>query len=481
MPCFLRQLAAGILIATLIGCDYTNATASLEARGQEIGAGETAVDHHVNQNIKEFEECAAENGACKEAETGDALNLQHSHEGIKNVGQGCPHKQHHTSQQQGVDPHLEGAQKDIRAEGSAAAKEGCPHGHHGHGDGHHHHHDHHHDHHDHHHDDHHDHHGHHHDHQNHHHDHQDHDHHDHDYHSHGVQGGALVKNSNAWQEAFAGTIAITLGGNAVILLFIRHDLSTRKLHVMLAFACGALLGDVFLHLLPHAIEAQSHEGGHHHHHGEDAEPHVHDLSVGLAVLAGIMVFYVVEKFLRLAGQQSGAGGHGHSHGPKGEEKSPEIEVHDLFLGIRPAAILNMVGDALHNFTDGLSIAAAFQSSRAMGLTVTLAMFLHEIPHEVGDYAVLVSQGLSRWGAFKAQFVSALGALLGCWFGLVVGSDQPVFILAFTAGGFVYIAMSSILPQLIEDSTSGALDIVFQACAMSLGIYMMVLIAGIEAH
>mmetsp|Transcript_11793 Transcript_11793/g.19218 ORF Transcript_11793/g.19218 Transcript_11793/m.19218 type:complete len:396 (-) Transcript_11793:16-1203(-) len=345
------------------------------------------------------------------------------------------------------------------------------HGHHHHGDDHPHHgHDHHH-------------HGdcpHHHGDGHHHHDHGHQHGHGHHGHKHGKVGsveldGGDVGNADAWFQAFLGTFVITFGGNAVILLFVRHEISKTMLNTMLAFAVGGLLGDVFLHLLPHAIEGHGgHDHGDHSHHDHGSEHHVHDNTIGLCILSGILSFFVIEKCLRMLGRPA----HGHSHSKDKLKRTESEGSSRLVFGLKPGAILNMGADAVHNFTDGMAIAAAFQVSSQVGFTMTVACLFHEIPHEVGDYAVLISQGFTRWGAFKAQFVSATGAFLGCWFGLVASSNEPTIILAFTAGGFIYVSLVAIVPELLEGPvTAGSL--ISQTLAMCLGIYMMVLIADFE--
>lgn len=346
----------------------------------------------------------------------------------------------------------------------------------------------------------------------------DHDHDDHDHehvHAHGLEADTLVGgkamfkkiiaelNKHSLQnKALGATIFVTLGGNAVILLFLFFKVSKAQLNVMVAFAVGGLLGDVFLHLIPHALEAQassgsgsnehghSHGHSHGHLHEEESGEHVHDLTVGLAVLGGILSFFLIEKLLRVAGRSSGMHGHSHNDDPvarkKKDDDAPDVDEHEqhhitpLIFGLRPGAILNMAADTVHNFTDGMALAAAFQTGDAVGLTMTIAVLVHEVPHELGDFAVLLAQGFSKWGAFRAQFVSAIGALLGCYFGVAVSSSQPAVILSFTAGGFIYIALVSIVPDLLEEPAT-LTNTFLQCLAACAGIYMMIIIADLEAQ
>ena len=386
--------------------------------------------------------------------------------------------------------------------------------------------------------------------------------HDHD-HGHGASASSAASASSGpsggryvWLEAFVGTTIITAGGNMVILLFMNKPLSGDNLNVMVSFAIGGLLGDVFLHLLPHASAHGGH-GGHdhgHHDHGHDHdhggggghEGHSHDLSSmssGLFVLLGIITFFVIEKWMHNNMGHGGAHGHGHSHGHgQGgkKEKVEDAEQEDReeegggagdregrlrkrgkagavskspaptksgavaatttttaaaaaaaaansgdsgswlsrFKGAKPGAYLNLIADTVHNFTDGLAIGAAFLTSQRLGISTTLAVFFHEVPHEVGDFAVLVQQGFSKRDAFAAQFVSALGAFLGCFVALVAAGDSPVWVLSFTAGGFIYIACVNIFPELVQAKCSLG-QALKEVGAICVGISFMIVIAYFE--
>ena len=145
-------------------------------------------------------------------------------------------------------------------------------------------------------------------------------------------------------------------------------------------------------------------------------------------------------------------------------------------GLKPAALLNLGADALHNFTDGLAIAVACQRGNAMAVSTILAVAVHELPHEVGDFAVLVQQGgFTKRGAFMAQWLSALGAFAGCAVGLEYGKESPLFVLGFTAGGFLYISLVNIMPDMLNQRPSLG-EAVAQVAFMGLGIWMMVFVA-----
>merc|ERR1712203_869872 len=225
-----------------------------------------------------------------------------------------------------------------------------------------------------------------------------------------------------------------------ILFFIPLDNSEENqwiLKITLSFASCGLLGDAFLHLIPHAMMASEGGGddsghGHSHSHGHshgDGEAHgPHDLSVGLWTLCGLIAFLCVEKLVRIY-----SGGHSHSHSApvevkkddkkekkekKTEEKDKEetkeeitdekkdevakeekdepkaeTEVVSEDKEIKVAGYLNLAADAFHNFTDGLAIGASFLAGEQIGIITTLTILLHEIPHEIGDFAILIQSGV----------------------------------------------------------------------------------------
>jgi len=135
---------------------------------------------------------------------------------------------------------------------------------------------------------------------------------------------------------------------------------------------------------------------------------------------------------------------------KAGERTEENE--SLFGNVSHSGLLNLIADFTHNFTDGLTIAAAYSSGSQAGISTTLAVMLHEIPHELGDYAVLIQSGFTPRNALLAQGITAIGAVMGCVTGLaashlIEGANQ--IILPITAGGFIYLAFASIVPSLME--------------------------------
>merc|ERR1712037_709157 len=216
-----------------------------------------------------------------------------------------------------------------------------------------------------------------------------------------------------------------------------------------------------------------------------------------------VAFLCVEKFVRIM-----KGGHGHSRGPPPapavEEKKPETskkkkkakesdgeeeeekedskveKKEDAEGEIKVAGFLNLAADCFHNFTDGLAIGASFLAGDTIGIVTTGTILLHEVPHEIGDYAILIQSGVSPQRAIMLQLLTAVGALTGCVVSLVLGGSVAIaskLILPFTAGGFIYIATVSVIPELLEGATFR--QSIMEVIALLLGVAMMVLITQFE--
>ena len=150
--------------------------------------------------------------------------------------------------------------------------------------------------------------------------------------------------------------------------------------------------------------------------------------------------------------------------------------------IKVAGFLNLFADCFHNFTDGLAIGASFAAGETVGTITTLTILLHEVPHEIGDYAILIQSGVPPMKAIMLQLLTAVGALTGCVASLLAqGGDvtgSSAFILPFTAGGFIYIATVSVIPDILDGATSFKQS-VMEIAALLAGVGMMVIIAQYE--
>jgi solute carrier family 39 (zinc transporter), member 7 len=312
----------------------------------------------------------------------------------------------------------------------------------------------------------------------------------------------ILDTFDLWLHSIGSTLLISAAPFFILYLVPLDNTESMqpRLKTLLAFASGGLLGDAFLHLIPHSVTPHSHGGSHshshhHHHHDEEEEGHDHsqDIWVGLWVLSGIIVFLAVEKLVRLLkiGHDHSHGGHSHGSSekspkeksekekllPKKKEgkKEPEKEVKSMEV----AGYLNLAADFTHNFTDGLAIGASYLAGNSVGIVTTITILLHEVPHEIGDFAILVKSGCSKKKAMLLQLSTALGALAGNVLALLGTSENSSpWILPFTAGGFIYIATVSVIPELLESTTKlgQSLKEIF---ALLLGVGMMVVITLIE--
>lgn len=320
--------------------------------------------------------------------------------------------------------------------------------------------------------------------------HEDHKH-DHEHHT-PKSPPQVATTSELWIQAMGSTLLIS-AAPFFILFLVPLDSTDKEqplMKILLAFASGGLLGDAFLHLIPHAT--MSIEGHSHSHSHEDGEHGPHDMSVGLWVLAGIVTFLIVEKVVRII-----KGGHGHSHtvthkkpvhdsGDKKQKNKgtankevPESSKNEM----KVSGYLNLAADFSHNFTDGLAIGSSYLAGNTVGIVTTLTILLHEVPHEIGDFAILLQSGVSKKNAMLLQLSTALGAVAGTAISLLAqnttGDLATQWILPFTAGGFIYIALVTVIPELLDEEKPSLVQTILQLSAMMGGVFMMVLIAEYE--
>eukprot|EP01117_Protostelium_nocturnum_P020507 TRINITY_DN9258_c0_g1_i1.p1 TRINITY_DN9258_c0_g1~~TRINITY_DN9258_c0_g1_i1.p1 ORF type:complete len:356 (-),score=84.46 TRINITY_DN9258_c0_g1_i1:70-1137(-) len=289
-----------------------------------------------------------------------------------------------------------------------------------------------------------------------------------------------------WRNAIGATLLVGVLPIFILFLVPINGENTKSgsgkdlLNVLLSFACGGLLGDVFLHLLPHS-KSSSDSGSHGHSHSHDGggdHDHSGDIITGLWVLLGFTSFFAIEKYLKITGKGGHSHSHSHSHSDKKNDdaKEPKVKKADQ----KGSVLLNLVADFTHNFTDGLAIGTSFLISDAVGIVTTITIFFHEIPHEIGDFAVLIRKGKSRKEAMLFQLVTAIGAVIGTVASLLANNlvDTTLWVLPFTAGGFIYIATVTIIPSLLEEDSSFG-QMIKELFGLGIGIGMMVIIGLYE--
>ena len=242
----------------------------------------------------------------------------------------------------------------------------------------------------------------------------------------------------------AATLVVSLFSlSGIYALSLSEGALHRVLFVVIGFSAGTILGAVFFDLLPEAVEL---------------------LEVELAFLCvavGFVAFFFLERFIYWY--------HGHGH----REDIEELPALPGRANTREFAYLNLVGDAIHNFIDGLVIAASFLAGSAAGAATTVAVIFHELPQEMGDYGILVYGGFSRRRALALNFAAALAVVAGGATAiLLIGSVEALgsLMIALAAGGFIYLGASELIPELHkEDSLKRS---VVQFVAFLLGVALV---------
>ena len=221
----------------------------------------------------------------------------------------------------------------------------------------------------------------------------------------------------------------------VLVLFLREKWLNRILLALVAFSAGALLGASFFDLLPEAIEGVG----------------VESISkVFIFVIFGFLFFFILENFI-----------HWHHHHSR--ERSD----------IMPFSYLILISDSLHNFIDGVVIAASFVVAFPLGIATSLAVILHEIPQEIGDFGILIYGGMKKGRALFLNFLSAIAAVLGGLIGFLLSEkigSSIIFLLPFAAGNFIYIACSDLIPEIKKQTPSK--KAIFHFIVFLLGLALM---------
>jgi len=221
----------------------------------------------------------------------------------------------------------------------------------------------------------------------------------------------------------------------ISLFALSHESFHKIVFGLVALAVGALFGDAFLHLLAEAYADQAYSA-----------------QTSLFVMTGILLFFALENFLHWR----------HQHSDEDHE-------------IQPYGYLNILADMTHNFIDGLIIGASYLAGVKMGLATSLAVMLHEIPHEFSNFGVLVKSGFTRGRALFLNFLTALMAMAGGLVAWWVGGNLEGFtrmLIPLTAGGFIYIAGSDLVPQLHQDVKSLRAFLQFIAILSGLGLMLL---------
>jgi len=241
---------------------------------------------------------------------------------------------------------------------------------------------------------------------------------------------------DAWLYSLLSVVVVSLISILGILAFSLKEEDLRKILLyFVSFSAGGLFGDAFIHLIPEATEESGFR-----------------IHVSLIILFGIVSSFIVERFLQWR----------HCHIPTSKEHPHSF------------AYMNLFGDAVHNFIDGLIIGGGYLANVSLGLTTTLAVVFHEIPQEIGDFGVLMHGGFSKSRALLFNFSTGLTAIAGAIVALCLGfliEDFIRFLVPFAAGSFIYIAGSDLIPELRKEEPEPS-ESALQLTAFVLGVLML---------
>jgi zinc and cadmium transporter len=249
-----------------------------------------------------------------------------------------------------------------------------------------------------------------------------------------------------WFGSLASTLIVSIISiTGIFFLSLKTQRLKKVVFVLVSFAVGALLGNVFFHLLPESFES------------------IENTSlIAILVMIGILVFFIMEKFL-----------HWH-HGHSVEEPTHQ---HPKSYGY-----ISLFADGMHNFTDGILIAAGWMASPEIGIATTLAVVLHEIPQEISDFGILIHAGFTAKKAILLNFYAALAAILGNVVTLLLGTRIESFafyVLPIAAGGFIYLAGTDLMPELNKDRSK--LNSLIQLIMIIAGLLLMYFVMGDHSH
>lgn len=270
---------------------------------------------------------------------------------------------------------------------------------------------------------------------------------------------------------------------------------TKMVRLMVPFALGGVLGDILLHVLPELyIESSNH--------GE----------VGYGILWGFIGFMIIDRSLRIIHMGNGTNEYGHSHSHShshiqaskinGDKNLRDSKKNDITNektdttaeneSLKVSAYLNMVSEFIHKLTDGVALASSFYSSRHVGIMSFIAIMLHEVPHELGDFAIKLSSGMSFKQSIETEIVTCIGALVGTGIGCLInemgesyaytspsGMNWSTQILTMSCGGLLYSSTVGVVPELLQVNSKSKLrelitTIIQLGCTL-LGFYLMAVV------
>jgi zinc transporter ZupT len=311
--------------------------------------------------------------------------------------------------------------------------------------------------------------------------------------------GTETSAGSAWAAGLGVSVLLSFVSlcGVVLIPFQKRSFRERVMTPMISFAVGALVGDALLHLIPQALGVHSHDA-------EGEEDELAYVWYMMVTLLGVVAFFVLERHIEhMHGPDEK---HAHHHlekaavvddDPAAADESrrtsdvlPDVaDVDTVALAdehagkmhhIATVGWLNLISDAVHNFVDGIALGAAFSFSLQVGLATSIAIFCHELPQELADFAILIHAGFTKKQALGLNLLCSLTSVLGAMIGLGIGTTavkNSRWLLAFTAGNFLYIALADMIQALHQ--IRGWRQTVLQASVMAVGVLIMLALTFVE--
>lgn len=266
----------------------------------------------------------------------------------------------------------------------------------------------------------------------------------------------IIKNLEGFSKLTQANIGASIISSAPIPIFILIIIfkikNVKILDIMSSFAAGALIGDVFVHNLPEINESNENISKH------NNLNMLHDLfeKNELLICWGILSLFIFEKLINYFQKEDN---HEHEHEHKHEHNHEHSNI-----------VVSLVGDFLHNLTDGMAIGAGFNKNLKMGVSLSLSIFFHEIPHEIGDFSYLLKQDMNLTNAIISQMITSIGSFIGVYLSFSFGEKYSNKIISFASGAFLYLAINTIMGDL--KNSKSLFNILLQGIAFIFGVYVL---------
>ena len=274
----------------------------------------------------------------------------------------------------------------------------------------------------------------------------------------------IIKDFSKLQQANIGAAIISSAPIPIFFLMLIFKLKDLKiLDIMSSFAAGALIGDVFIHNLPEINESNI-SNYKQTSYNNNTILMIQNLFVSneLLICWGILSLFIFEKIINYFEHKN--------KGISQNKGTKEIEIHLHNEHNHSNILISLVGDFIHNLTDGMAIGAGFNKNLKIGVSLSLSIFFHEIPHEIGDFSYLLKQNMNITNAIISQMITALGSFLGVYLSFTIGEKYSDKIISFASGAFLYLAINTIMGDL--KNSKSLIYIILQGISFILGVIVL---------